>query len=93
LKITDISELNNPFVIFEDRPVSDEGIVLFDQKYLRPDKKIKINPCILFPWLKQAEEIERKTLKIEVVYRNDLIMCRYLHLNKLYPIEYSKIAL
>ena len=93
MKITDISELNNPFVIFEERPATNEGVILFDRKYLRPDNKIKINPCILFPWLKKVEEIERKTLKIEVVYCNDLIMCRYLHLNKLFPIEYSKIAL
>ena len=68
-------------------------MIQFDEKYLVPDRKIKINPCVLFPWLKQPQEIEKKTLKIEVVFNNDLIMCRYLHLNKLYPIEYSKIAL
>lgn len=93
LKITDISDLSNPFAIFEDRPITDEGVLCFDEKYLKPTNKLNVNPCILFPWLKEPREIEKKTIKIEVVFQNDLIMCRYLHLNKLYPIEYSKIAL
>jgi hypothetical protein len=93
VKITDLSDITNPFVIFEDRPINSSGILKFEPKYLRPDHKIKINPCLLFPWLKNAQDIERKTLKIEVVHQNELVMCRYLHLSKLYPIEYSKIAL
>jgi hypothetical protein len=52
LKITDISELSNPFIIFEDQPITNEGVLIFDEKYLVPEKSIKINPCVLFPWIK-----------------------------------------
>jgi hypothetical protein len=93
LKVTDVSELSNPFVIFEDSPVSTEGVLSIDPGLISPHKKLISDPRDYFPWLKKPQDIERRTLKIEVVYRSDLIMCRYLHLNRLYPIEYPKIAL
>jgi hypothetical protein len=93
LKVTDVSELSNPFVIFEDSPVSTEGVLSIDPGLISPHKNLISDPRDYFPWLKKPQDIERRTLKIEVVYRSDLIMCRYLHLNRLYPIEYPKIAL
>jgi hypothetical protein len=93
LKVTDVSELSNPFVIFEDSPVSTDGILSIDPGLRSQIKNLSSDPRDYFPWLKKPQDIERRTLKIEVVYRSDLIMCRYLHLNRLYPIEYPKIAL
>jgi hypothetical protein len=93
IKVTDVSELANPFVIFEDRPVSKDGVLFIDSKPNRSLPKLAVDPRECFPWLKNPQDIERRTLKIEVIYKSDLIMCRYLHLNKLYPIEYPKIAL
>jgi hypothetical protein len=93
LKVTDVSEITNPFVIFEQRPVSREGVLYIDAKSGTSRGNLAVDPRDYFPWLKKPQDIERRTLKIEVIYRSDLIMCRYLHLNKLFPIEYSKIAL
>jgi hypothetical protein len=47
----------------------------------------------LLPWLKAPEDIIRRTIKIEVMHENEIILQRYLHFGKLYPIEYSKLAL
>jgi len=52
-----------------------------------------LNPCTFFLWLKKPEDIERKTFKIEVIYKSELILSRYVHTSKLYAIEYPKLAL
>jgi len=91
LKITDLSELTNPFVYFQNVNVTRDGFLILSDDLGSPTP---INdPCQLFPWLKKPEDLERRTLKIEILYKNGIIMCRYLHLSKLYPIEYPKIAL
>lgn len=48
---------------------------------------------MLFTWLKKPEDIEHRTFKIEVLHQQELILSRYLHMSKLYPIEYPKLAL
>ena len=98
IKITDISELTNPFVVFENKPINEEGVIFLDESWINSPSNLRhfnlnINPCHLFPWLKKPEDLERRTLKIEVIFKNELILSRYLHLNKLYPLEYSKLAL
>ena len=98
IKITDISELTNPFVVFENKPINEEGVIFLDESWIKNPGNyqhfnLTINPCHLFPWLKKPEDLERRTLKIEVIFKNELILSRYLHLNKLYPLEYSKLAL
>lgn len=52
-----------------------------------------LNPCCLFPWLKKPTDIEHRTFKIEVIYKGELVLSRYLHLGRLYPLEYPKLAL
>lgn len=98
IKITDISELSNPFVVFENKPINEEGVIFLDESWTKNPvnqhlSTLNINPCHLFPWLKKPEDLERRTLKIEVIFKNELILSRYLHLNKLYPLEYPKLAL
>jgi len=91
LKITDLSELTNPFVYFQNVNVTRDGFLILSDDLGSPTPIS--DPCQLFPWLRRPEDLERRTLKIEILYRNGIIMCRYLHLSKLYPIEYPKIAL
>jgi len=97
LKITDVGDLSNPFVVFEKRPINADGVLFLHDSLmnltLEQQKNLNINPCHIFPWLNRPQELERRTLKIEVIYSNELILSRYLHLNKLYPVEYPKLAL
>ena len=97
IKITDISELTNPFVVFENKPINEEGVIFLDESWIKTPGNhqhfnLNINPCHLFPWLKRPEDLERRTLKIEVIFKNELILSRYLHLNRLYHHEYPKLA-
>jgi hypothetical protein len=84
-------------VVFERRPINADGVLFLHDSLmnLTPEqqKNLNINPCHIFPWLNRPQELERRTLKIEVIYSNELILSRYLHLNKLYPVEYPKLAL
>jgi hypothetical protein len=52
-----------------------------------------MNPIQVFPWLERASELEKRTLKIEVTFRGETILLRFIHLDRLYPAEYPKIAL
>lgn len=47
----------------------------------------------MLPWMNNDYDIFRRTIKIEVLMRDQLIMQRYFHMDNLYPLEYSKIAL
>ena len=80
VKITDISELSNPFVIFENLPINNDGDIQIDQ-------------VPLLPWAKKASDFNRKTLKIEILHMSEMIVQRYIHFNRLFPLEYSKLAL
>ena len=93
IKVTDISEINTPFIIFEDRQVNNDGFIFLENEWKSGGVPLNVNPCSLFPWLRKPCDIEHRTLKIEVIFKSELILNRYLHMNKLYPIEYPKIAL
>ncbi len=83
IKITDLSDLENPFIIIEERPIDENGNLIFDNVDLNI-----LNPFKIFPWINNPNEIEKKTLKIEVTYNNELILLRFIHLDKFYPIKY-----
>ena len=52
-----------------------------------------LDPVRILPWLSKASDLEKRTLKIEVTYQGELILLRIIHLDKLYPVQYPKIAL
>jgi hypothetical protein len=87
IKITDISELTNPFVVYDDIPVTQDGAIVIQYRYPH------INSLTgMLPWISHEHDIFRKTIKIEVLLRELLIMQRYIHMDHLYPLEYPKIA-
>jgi len=90
LKLTDLSEPTNPFVILKDRALSEYGTISIHEAH-SPFQPKEIHH--LLPWLRHPTDVLRRTLKLEVIFRAQVIMCRYLHLSNLYPIEYPKIAL
>jgi len=47
----------------------------------------------LLPWIKSAFEFDLKTLKFEVTYQGVIVLVRIIHIGKLYPQQYPKIAL
>jgi hypothetical protein len=51
------------------------------------------NATTVFPWLQRANQLEKRTLKIEVTFREEVILLRFIHLDKLFPVEYPKRAL
>ena len=62
IKVTDLSEINTPFIIFEDRQVSNEGIVYLENEWKHGGVPQEVNPCSLFPWLKKPIDIEHLSL-------------------------------
>lgn len=89
LKLTDLSDPRNPFVVLEDRPLNNFGIVILQDHFPFQERDI----CQILPWLKEPSDILKRTIKLEVIFKLEVVMCRYLHLNTLYPVEYPKIAL
>lgn len=83
LKITDLSDLENPFVLFEKRPIDFDGFLILDNM-----NKSVLNPLKIFPWLNNLKDIEKRTLKIEVTFDEELILLRFIHLDIFYPIKY-----
>lgn len=55
--------------------------------------KNMLNPEILLPWLQKPSDLEKRTLKIEVTFKGQLILLRIIHIDKLYPLQYPMIAL
>jgi hypothetical protein len=88
LKLTDLSDMENPFVIYENKPVDNDGFLIFDNF----DQSI-LNPIKILPWLHNMKDIEKRTLKIEVTYQSELILLRYIHLDLFYPIKFPQIML
>jgi hypothetical protein len=82
LKITDLTSVENFFVIFEDKLVDEDGYLMLDDHQQKT-----------FPWLTDPDQILKRTLKIEVTFFGQLILMRFIHLDKLYPKEYPKLAL
>jgi hypothetical protein len=55
--------------------------------------KNMLNAEILLPWLQKPSDLEKRTLKIEVTFKGQLILLRIIHIDKLYPLQYPMIAL
>ena len=47
----------------------------------------------MLPWLMKPSDLEKRTLKIEVTFKGQLILLRIIHIDKLYPLQYPMIAL
>ena len=47
----------------------------------------------MLPWLTKPSDLEKRTLKIEVTFKGQLILLRIIHIDKLYPLQYPMIAL
>jgi hypothetical protein len=48
----------------------------------------------MLPWLNgTTDKLEKRTLKIEVTYMSELVLLRFIHLDRFYPIKYKQIAL
>ena len=52
-----------------------------------------LNAEIMLPWLTKPSDLEKRTLKIEVTFKGQLILLRIIHIDKLYPLQYPMIAL
>ena len=61
---------------------------------LRSDNtKNSLDAQIMLPWLQRPTDLEKRTLKIEVTFRGELILLRIIHIDKLYPVQYPMLAL
>jgi hypothetical protein len=91
IKITDLSDMENPFVIYEKKEIDSEGYIIFDgfEQYLSGQAQQRI-----LPWLSNPrEQLDKRTLKIEVTYRQELVLLRFIHLDKFYPLKFPQIML
>ena len=52
-----------------------------------------LDATIMLPWLQKPSDLEKRTLKIEVTFKGELILLRIIHIDKLYPAQYPMIAL
>ena len=82
VKITDLTRIDNPFIILENRKVNLDGYLMIDE----------IQKTGL-PWLSESSINQKLTLKIEVSLMGKLVLIRFLHLDKFFSMEYPKIAL
>ena len=55
--------------------------------------KNSLDAQIMLPWLTKPSDLEKRTLKIEVTFRGELILLRIIHIDKLYPVQYPMLAL
>jgi hypothetical protein len=98
IKITDLSDLENPFVIYENKKIDDDGYIIFDNLEFNPfandNSNNAVNPLRILPWLANAGcSLEKRTLKIEVTYLSELVLLRFIHLDRFYPVKYPQIML
>jgi len=82
-----VSDLKNPFSVFENMPVTPDGYL----QLIDPTLDLVEQIHAFLPWL--DKNIHKRTMKIEVSCERHLLYCQYYHINYLYPLEYSKIAL
>lgn len=75
--------------MLENRPLTSNGSVTLHDSFPGSEKDI----CQILPWLREPSDILKRTIKLEVIFKMEVVMCRYLHLNVLFPVEYPKIAL
>ena len=92
IKITDLSDLENPFVIYENKRIDEEGYIIFDNIDFNPfaeNNNSAVNPLRILPWLANpGSTLEKRTLKIEVTYLSELVLLRFIHLDRFYPVKY-----
>jgi hypothetical protein len=100
IKITDLSDLENPFVIYENKKIDDDGYIIFDNLDFNPfannveNHNSAVNPLRILPWLANpGSSLEKRTLKIEVTYLSELVLLRFIHLDRFYPLKYPQIML
>ena len=98
IKITDLSDLENPFVIYENKRIDDDGYIIFDNLEFNPfatnHENSIVNPMRILPWLTNpGSTLEKRTLKIEVTYLSELVLLRFIHLDRFYPVKYPQIML
>lgn len=55
--------------------------------------KNSLDATIMLPWLQKPTDLEKRTLKIEVTFKGELILLRIIHIDKLYPVQYPTMAL
>jgi hypothetical protein len=79
VRITDLSRVDNPHLQIA-------GLHLDSQNFLNFGHILHNS----LPWQTNSSKV---TMKIEVLYDNKLIVQRFVHFDKLYELEYSKIAL
>ena len=48
--------------------------------------KSTLNATVMLPWLEKPSDLEKRTLKIEVTFKGELILLRIIHIDKLYPV-------
>jgi hypothetical protein len=85
IKITDLSDLENPFIIYENKPIDREGYIIFDEE--TPGLE-SAKPTKILPWINARNRLEKRTLKIEVTYMQELVLLRFIHMDQFYPIKY-----
>ena len=59
----------------------------------RKAQKNSLDATVMLPWLSKPSDLEKRTLKIEVTFKGELILLRIIHIDKLYPVQYPMIAL
>ena len=93
IKITDLSDLENPFVIYENKRIDSDGYIIFDNIMESPAYNGS-QPRTILPWLTNPRDpLEKRTLKIEVTYMQELVLLRFIHLDKFYPLKFPQIML
>ena len=89
IKITDLSDLENPFVIYEHKKIDEDGYIIFENLNLNSENNSAVNPLRILPWLASpGSTLEKRTLKIEVTYLSELVLLRFIHLDRFYPLKY-----
>lgn len=61
--MTDLTDMENPFIIYENKLIDEEGFLIFNNF-----AKNVLNPIKMFPWLHNVKDLEKRTLKIEVTF-------------------------
>lgn len=76
-----------------DPPEGNNGRNGSRNSFLGTGGKSGLRPTVMLPWLQKPSDLEKRTLKIEVTFRGELILLRIIHIDKLFPVQYPIIAL
>lgn len=75
-------------MIYENKRIDDYGYIIFDNL----DWNL-INPVKIFPWISSVKDLEKRTLKIEVTFQHELVLLRFIHLDRFYSMKFPQIML